>query len=88
MAEQVNKEEVVGPQQVSENVNVDTPTITAGDLKMMVTVIDVGSQRGSWKGEELATLGTLRNKLAAVLQSVAPQTEETAEQDGETNQAA
>lgn len=87
MAKRANKEEVVGPQQAPEAANVDTPTLTAGDLKMMVNVVDVGSQRGAWRGDELATIGTLRNKLAAVLQSVAPQ-EETAEQDGETNQAA
>lgn len=64
----------------------ETPSITAGDLRMMVNIIDAGSLRGAWKGEELATIGNLRTKLAAVVQSVTPQTEEAA-QENEENKA-
>lgn len=54
--------------------------ITAADLALMVQVIDAGSQRGAWRGEELATVGSLRNKLAAIVKSLNPQTEEVTEE--------
>ncbi len=53
--------------------------VTAGDLALMVQVIDAGSQRGAWRGEELATVGALRNKIAAIVKALNPQAEETAE---------
>ncbi len=56
--------------------------ITAGDLALMVQVIDAGSQRGAWRGEELATVGALRNKLAGIVKALNPKTEETTEEAG------
>lgn len=53
---------------------VDVPSITAGDLSTVVRIIDAGSQRGAWRGEELSVIGTLRNKLVTVLKVVAPET--------------
>ena len=50
--------------------------VTAGDIALMVQVIDAGSQRGAWRGEELATVGALRNKLAAIVKALNPPTEE------------
>jgi len=52
--------------------NTEVPPIVAGDLVMMVKIIDAGSERGAWKGEELGTIGTLRTKLVQIVQSVAP----------------
>lgn len=51
--------------------------VTAGDIALMVQVIDAGSQRGAWRGEELATVGALRNKLAAIVKALNPPAEET-----------
>jgi len=80
-----NEAENVGPQVPNEETaTTETPSITAGDLRMMVNVIDAGSQRGAWKGEELATIGNLRTKLVAVVQAVAPQTEESTGESKET----
>ena len=62
--------------------------VTAGDLALMVQVIDAGSQRGAWRGEELATVGALRNKIAAIVKALNPQTEETAEVAEETTEEA
>lgn len=53
--------------------------VTAGDLALMVQVIDAGSQRGAWRGEELATVGALRNKLAGIVKALNPPAEETKE---------
>lgn len=54
--------------------------VTAGDLALMVQVIDAGSQRGAWRGEELATVGALRNKLAGIVKALNPKEEETKEE--------
>ena len=61
----------------------ETPSITAGDLTTVINVIDAGSQRGAWKGEELAAIGALRNKFVAVLTVVAPDAVKTPEQVAE-----
>ncbi|KKM13386.1 hypothetical protein LCGC14_1716730 [marine sediment metagenome] len=63
--------------------------VTAGDLALMVQVIDAGSQRGAWRGEELATVGALRNKLAGIVKALNPPAEETKnETDAEVDTAA
>lgn len=56
----------------------EVPNVTAGDLATMVRVIDAGSQRGAWRGEELTTVGTLRDKLAAVVNALNPNVSEEA----------
>ena len=43
--------------------------LTNNDLVDMVKIIDVCSSRGAFRGEELAAVGTLRNKLANYLNS-------------------
>lgn len=55
--------------------------VTAGDLALMVQVIDAGSQRGAWRGEELATVGALRNKLAGIVKALNPKEETKEEAD-------
>jgi hypothetical protein len=46
--------------------------ITANDLATVVRIIDAGSQRGTFRGEELAAVGVLRNKFAAAVNALAP----------------
>ena len=58
--------------------------MTAGDLALMVQVIDAGSQRGAWRGEELATVGALRNKLAGIVKALNPPAEETTTEEADT----
>lgn len=79
MAEEVNTEELAAtPTDGSENA-----PITAGDLATMVRIIDAGSQRGTFKGEEMEVVGALRNKLATIVNALAPATEETNEETNE-----
>lgn len=62
------------------NTEVQEPLqITAGDLALMVKIIDAGSERGAWKGEELGTIGAVRTKMVAIVQSVAPVADEVAD---------
>jgi hypothetical protein len=60
--------------------------ITAGEIALVVKIFDTGSERGAWKGEEMSTIGTLRDKLAAIVRAVSPQeeTEKTEEAVEET----
>lgn len=74
MAEEAKAEEIA-----AMTANKEVPQISAGDLATMVRIIDAGSQRGSFKGEEMETVGALRNKLATVVNALAPKPEETKE---------
>ena len=47
--------------------------ISLGDLSTVLQIIDVVSQRGGFQGQELAGVGTLRNKLEAYLRQKGPQ---------------
>jgi hypothetical protein len=57
------------------------PSLTLQDLVLVAQIIQLTSQRGAFKAEELESVGGLYNKLIAFLQStgaLAPaQTEET-----------
>lgn len=56
------------------------PSLTLQDLVLVAQIIQLTSQRGAYKAEELANVGTLYNKLIAFLDSVGAITkqEETA----------
>ena len=43
------------------------------DVTMIVQIIDITSQRGAFRGEELAGVGLLRNKLVEELKKVQPE---------------
>ena len=62
----------------------EVPSITAGDLTTMVSLIDAATQRGAFRGPELSTVGALRDKLALIVEAITP-AEEGAE---EANDAA
>lgn len=57
------------------------PGLTLQDLITVVQIIQLTSQRGAYRADELADVGLLYNKLVAFLQSVGAlqpaQTEET-----------
>lgn len=62
--------------------------VTAGDLALLVKIIDAGSERGAWKGEELGTIGAIRTKMAQIVKSVAPVEDsvDTSAEDGDTQE--
>lgn len=53
-------------------------SITLNDMIMMVNIIDACSERGAFKGNELVSVGTLREKLASFVRENQPKTEENA----------
>lgn len=46
------------------------PNLTLQDLILVAQIIQLTSQRGAYRAEELANVGTLYNKLIAFLDSV------------------
>jgi len=67
---------------MTEQTNVN---LTLQDLATVVNVIDVCSQRGAFKGEELSVVGQLREKFAAVVKANTP-TETAEEKEEETGE--
>lgn len=60
-----------------ENDNTAPSNITLQDMVTMVNIIDVCSERGAYKGNELAVIGQLREKLAAFVKQHQPVDETT-----------
>ena len=46
------------------------------DMITIVNIIDVCSERGAFKGNELAVVGQLREKIAAFVKANQPQTDQ------------
>ena len=51
----------------------DPAALSIGDLKNLLTILDVASTRGAFKANEMAGVGILYNKLQAFLGKVAPE---------------
>ena len=58
-----------------------SPDLTVQDLQALKAIIDVASQRGSFKPNEMMTVGQVYNKLEAFLNAVAAQ--QGAQEQGE-----
>jgi hypothetical protein len=43
------------------------PTISLNDLAVMIQIIDLGSEKGLFKGPDLKPVGELREKIVAVI---------------------
>lgn len=54
--------------------------ITLQDMAIMINVIDVCSERGAFKGAELATVGQLREKIAVFVKKNQPEQPSNAEE--------
>lgn len=59
----------------------EVPNISINDLVLMTRIIDAASQRGAIRGEEMTTVGALRDKIYTVVKAVSPDSIESAEND-------
>jgi|TARA_B110000977_G_scaffold9400_1_gene12478 hypothetical protein len=74
-----------------ENANQEAPVqeLTINDLGALKSIIDVASQRGAFKPNEMVTIGQVYNKLESFLNAVQaqqqaqPEVEKAAETTGE-----
>lgn len=72
----------VQQEQATEQASV--PSLTLQDLVLVAQIIQIGSQRGTFRAEELADVGNLYTKLIAFLQAtgaLAPATPEEPKND-------
>jgi len=65
----------------TNNEEVQAPEISLGDFNAMIRIIDVASERGAFKGAELSSVGSVRDRIAAFTAFHAPK------EDGENNEA-
>ena len=76
------EKQVEAPVQAEQPVEQPAPSLTLQDLVLVAQIIQLTTQRGAFKAEELADVGGLYNKLVTFLQSTgaltpAASTEET-----------
>ena len=50
----------------------ENPQIGVGDLEAVIQIIDACSQRGAFKGDELASVGSVRNRIDAFVKANKP----------------
>lgn len=64
---------------------VEAPGLNINDLAFMLKMIDVVTERGGFRGGELANVGAIRNKLEAFLRANVPteEAESTGDDDAE-----
>ena len=65
---------------VTEPAN-NEPQISLADFSAALQVIDVCTQRGAFRGEELSSVGQLRDRINAFVQHHAPAKEEGAAEE-------
>ena len=73
-------EELQQTEPTTEQAQTAAPSLTLQDLVLVAQIIQIGSQRGTFRAEELADVGNLYTKLIAFLQAtgaLTPATEET-----------
>lgn len=63
------KEEVAEQPEVTEDQGVDS--ISLNDLQVLANVVDLASQRGAFRGNELTQVGEVFDKLSSFLAQVA-----------------
>jgi hypothetical protein len=65
--------------EVSEQVaeTKEQPTLTLADLVSMLQVVDVATNRGAFKAQELSTVGGLYDRVSAYVKHVSPQEKTT-----------
>lgn len=65
----------------------DAPNLNINDLLGAVKIIDACSERGAFKGNELANVGAVRDRLEAFAQANMPaEPEETEEESDDSNE--
>jgi hypothetical protein len=75
------------PQEPAQENSPEIPAVTLQDLMALKGIVEVAANRGTFRAEEMASVGALYDKLAAFLKAVAipvqPQAENTETPQGE-----
>ncbi len=73
MAEQTNQNET----KIDPNQQVGVGDLNINDMVLLKSMIELGSQRGAWRANELSVVGTVYEKLTKFVASLMPATTET-----------
>jgi|TARA_B100000287_G_scaffold200093_1_gene189002 hypothetical protein len=73
MAEQTNQNEP----KIDPNQQVGVGDLNINDMVLLKSMIELGSQRGAWRANELSVVGTVYEKLTKFVASLMPATTET-----------
>tara|TARA_B110000503_G_scaffold99799_1_gene149309 strand:- start:40158 stop:40400 length:243 start_codon:yes stop_codon:yes gene_type:complete len=73
MSNKENTAESVDKNKTEQATPAAAPDLSIGDLQSLKSIIDVASQRGAFKPNEMAVVGTTYNKLDSFLNAVATQ---------------
>ena len=73
MAEQTNQTEP----KIDPNQQVGVGDLNINDMVLLKSMIELGSQRGAWRANELSVVGTVYEKLTKFVASLMPATTET-----------
>ena len=66
------KEELNEQTEASDNTDGMTPeSISLNDLQVLANIVDLASQRGAFRGNEMTQVGAVFDKLSSFLQQVA-----------------
>jgi len=57
---------------VADEEATENPSLSLQDMATLVQIVDLCSERGSFKGVELEAVGAVRNRLVRFLQAAAP----------------
>lgn len=63
--------------------NSDEINLSIADIAMLKQIVEVASQRGAFKAEEMSSVGTVYDKVTAWLEQVVPNEEKS--DQGETD---
>ena len=90
MAKAKEKKEVATEAPATENATENpAPQLTVQDLVTLRSCIELGSQRGAWRANELTAVGAVYEKLSAFLQTLLPpkdaEIDESTADKGEAN---
>ena len=60
---------------MTEETQIQAPTITVTDIAAMLRIIDTAAERGAFRGEELTAVGGVRDKAAGFVNHIREQAE-------------
>lgn len=87
--EQITNEEAVSEEQVAPEGAAEQSipeSIGLSDLQLLAQIVDLASQRGAFRGNELTQVGAVYDKLSAFLGYVAEQQAQAAEAQAEAGE--
>lgn len=62
--------------------------LTLNDFSLVVNIIDACTERGAFKGNELAPIGEIREKFVAFIKANTPEGEQTTDKEKENTEEA